>query len=48
MEFRRHFLNCVVIIDCFEIFRECPTNLLKKLKHFLNTNITNTIKYYWS
>ena len=30
MEFRKHFPNYVVIVDCFEIFLEHPTNLLAR------------------
>ena len=30
LEFRRHFRQCVIIIDCFEIFIERPTALLPR------------------
>ncbi len=35
MVFRKHYPNCIVIIDCFEIFLDRPTNLLAR---FLLTN----------
>ncbi len=34
MEFRKHFPNCAVIMDCFEIFLERPTNLLARAQTF--------------
>ena len=45
MEFRKHFPNCVVIIDCFEIFLEHPTNLLARAQTFSQYKHHNTIKY---
>ena len=30
MAFRKHFLRCVVIFDCFEIFLDRPTHLLAR------------------
>ena len=40
MVFRKHYPQCVVIIDCFEIFLDRPANLLARARHILPTNIT--------
>ena len=45
MDFRRHFPKCVVIIDCFEIFIEHPTNLLARTHTFSLYKHHNTVKY---
>ena len=45
MEFRKHFPNCVVIIDCFEIFLDRPTNLLARAYTFSQYKHHNTVKY---
>ena len=45
MEFRKHFPNCVVIIDCFEIFLDRPTNLLARAQTFSQYKHHNTVKY---
>ena len=34
MDFWKHFRNCVVIIDSFEIFLDRPTNLLARAQIF--------------
>jgi len=45
MEFRKHFRNCVVIIDCFEIFIERPTSLSARAQTWSNYKHHNTAKY---
>ena len=45
LEFRRHFRQCVIIIDCFEIFIERPTALLPRAQTWSNYKHHNTIKY---
>ena len=45
MDFRKHFPNCVVIIDCFEIFLDRPTNLLARSQTFSSYKHHNTVKY---
>lgn len=45
LEFRRHFRQCVIIIDCFEIFIERPTALLPGAQTWSNYKHHNTIKY---
>ena len=45
MEFRKHFPNCVVIIDCFEIFLERPANLLSRAQIISQYKHHNTVKY---
>ena len=44
MNFCKYCPNCVVIIDCFEIFLDRPLNPVARVKHFLHTDI-NTVKY---
>ena len=34
VDFRKHCPRCVVIIDCFEIFLERPTNLLDRAQTY--------------
>ncbi len=34
MVFRKHYPNCILIIDCFEIFLDRPTNLLARAQTF--------------
>ena len=43
--FRKHFPNCVVIIDCFEIFLERPTHLLAQAQTYSSYKHHNTVKY---
>ena len=45
MDFRHHCPRCVVIIDCFEIFIERPTNLLARTQTFSSYKHHNTVKY---
>ena len=45
MVFRKHFPKCVVIIDCFEIFLERPTNLLARAQTYSAYKHHNTVKY---
>ena len=44
-EFRKHFWKCVVIIDCFEIFIECPTSLTARAQTWSNCKHHNTVKF---
>ena len=45
MAFRRTFHRCTIIIDCFEIFCEQPTNLTARAQTWSNYKHHNTIKY---
>ena len=45
MLFRKHYPNCVVIIDCFEIFIDRPTNLLARAQTYSQYKHHNTVKY---
>ncbi len=45
MVFRKHYPNCVVIIDCFEIFIDRPTNLLARAQTYSQYKHHNTVKY---
>ena len=45
MVFRKHFPRCVVIIDCFEIFLDHPTNLLARVQTYSWYKHHNTVKY---
>ncbi len=45
MDFRKHCPRCAVIIDCFEIFIERPTNLLARSQTFSSYKHHNTVKY---
>ena len=45
MVFRKHFPNCVVIIDCFDIFLERPTHLLARAQTYSSYKHHNTVKY---
>lgn len=45
MAFRKHFPKYVVIIDCFEIFLERPTNLLARAQTYSSYKHHNTVKY---
>ena len=45
MVFRKHYPKCVVIIDCFEIFLDPPTNLLARAQTFSSYKHHNTLKY---
>ena len=45
MCFRKHCPTCVVIIDCFEIFIDRPTNLLARAQTYSSYKHHNTVKY---
>ncbi|XP_065915688.1 uncharacterized protein [Dysidea avara] len=45
MEFRKHFKKCAVIIDCFEIYIECPTSLTARAQTWSNYKKHNTVKF---
>ena len=45
MEFRKNFRQCAVIIDCFEIFIERPTNLRARAQTWSNYKCHNTVKF---
>ena len=45
MNFVKHCPSCVVIIDCFEVFLERPTNLLAIAQTFSSYKHHNTEKY---
>ena len=45
MEFRKNFKQCIVIIDCFEIFIERPTNLKARAQTWSNYKHHNTVKF---
>ena len=45
MVFRKHYPTCVVIIDCFEIFIDRPTNLLARAQTFSSYKHHNTVTY---
>ena len=45
MDFRKNFQQCVIIIDCFEIFTERPTNLKTRAQTWSNYKQHNTVKF---
>lgn len=46
MDFRKHFkTNVALIIDCFEVFIERPSNLQGRALTFSNYKHSNTVKY---
>ena len=45
MDFRKHYPNCTVIIDCFEIFLERSLNPLARAQTFSSYKHHNTVKY---
>ena len=45
MDFRKHCPSCAVIIDCFEVFLERPSNLLARAQTFSSYKHHNTVKY---
>lgn len=45
MDFRKHCPKCAVIIDCFEIFLEKPSDLLCRAQTFSSYKHHNTVKY---
>lgn len=45
MDFRKHSPNCAVIIDCFEIFIDRPSNLKARAQTYSSYKHHNTVKY---
>ena len=45
IDFRKHFSKCIVIIDCFEVFTERPTNLMARAQTWSNYKKHNTVKF---
>ena len=45
MEFRKCFKQCVIIIDCFEVFMERPTNLKARAQTWSDYRHHNTVKF---
>ena len=45
LDFSKHCPNCVVIIDCFEIFLDRPLNPLARTQTFSSYKHHNTVKY---
>ena len=45
MVFRKHYPHCVVIIDCFEVFIDRPTDLLARAQTYSQYKHHNTVKY---
>ena len=45
MDFRKHCPNCVVIIDCFEMFLDHPLNPLARAQTFSSYKHYNTVTY---
>ena len=45
MVFRKHYPQCVVIIDCFKIFLDRPANLLARAQTYSSYKHHNTVKY---
>lgn len=44
-DFRKNCPNCLVIIDCFEIFIDRPSDLLARSQTYSNYKNHNTLKY---
>ena len=44
-DFRKHCPKCAVIIDCFEIFVDRPSDLLARAQTYYNYKHHNTVKY---
>lgn len=46
MQFRKHFgTKCVVIVDCFEIFNDRPSNLKARAETWSSYKHHNTVKF---
>ena len=45
MEFRKNFSECVVVIDCFEVFMEQPKSLMARAQTWSNYKHHNTVKF---
>ena len=43
--FRKQFSRCVAIIDCFEVFCECPKSLKVRTQTWSNYKHHNTVKF---
>ena len=43
--FRKQFSRCVAIIDCFEVFCECPKSLKVRAQTWLNYKHHSTVKF---
>lgn len=45
MDFRKNCPNCVVILDCFEIYIDRPSDLLARAQSYSSYKHHNTVKY---
>ena len=45
ISFRRFFKKCCVIIDCTEVYMECPSNLLARAQVWSNYKHHSTVKF---
>jgi len=45
MDFRKNCPNCVVILDCFEIYIDRPSDLLARAQSYSSYKYHNTVKY---
>ena len=45
LDFKKHCPNCVVIIDCFEVFIDRPSDLLARAQTYSSYKHHNTVKY---
>ena len=45
MDFRKNFKRCVIIIDCFEVFCERPSNLKARSQLWSNYKHRNTVTF---
>ena len=45
LEFRKHFPGCAVIIDCFEVFCERPSDLMARAQTYSHYKSHNTAKF---
>ena len=44
-DFQKHFGRCIVVIDCFEVFLERPSNPMARAQTFSNYKHHNTVKF---
>ena len=44
-DFQKHFRKCVIIVDCFEVFIECPCSLLAGAQTYSNYKKHSTVKF---
>ena len=44
-DFRKEFRRCIVIIDCFEVFCERPSDLMARAQTYSNYKHHNTVKF---